>query len=58
MKLKADEERAEELQLEAAEKLPPYDRSRLFCYLHERKFGTPAYPYRGWTRRSTAGSRG
>jgi chromosome segregation ATPase len=50
MQLKANEERAEELQLDAAEKLPAYDRSRLFGYLYNRRFGTPEYAHRGWTR--------
>jgi hypothetical protein len=50
MMLKANEERAEELQREADEKLPAYQSSRLFQYLLRQKFGTPAYVQTGWTR--------
>lgn len=49
-RLQADEQRAEEVQLEAAEKLPAYDRSALFQYLYRRGFGTPAYVHVGWRR--------
>ena len=49
-KLKLDEGRAEALAREAAEKLPPYDRSRLFRYLHDRGFDTLEYHAPGWVR--------
>ncbi len=49
MQLKANEERTEELQREAVEKLPAYFGSRLFQYLYRRKFGTPEYTDKGWT---------
>ncbi len=35
---------------EAAEKLPQYDRSRLFRYLHDRGFGTSEYQAAGWVK--------
>ena len=45
------ETRVVESQREAEEKLPAYRKSRLFAYLHDRKFGTPDYQQRGMTRR-------
>jgi hypothetical protein len=35
----------------ATEKLPKYERSRLFRYLHDRRFGTEFYVHRGLFRR-------
>ena len=49
-KLHRDEGRVEELARESAEKLPLYDRSRLFRYLHDRRYGTPDYKPGGWVR--------
>jgi chromosome segregation ATPase len=49
--LKRNEERAQELRREADDKLPAYERSRLFQYLNERRFATPEYAVRGLTRR-------
>ena len=48
-------ERAEanlaEIEQDAARKLPAYDNSKLFHYLHDQGFGTDAYTKRGFTRR-------
>ena len=49
--LARDEQRAEELANEAREKLPAYEGSRLFTYLHRRGYGTPAYTAGGFARR-------
>jgi hypothetical protein len=49
-KLHRDERRVDELARESAEKLPAYDRSRLFRYLHDRGYGTPDYKPSGWVR--------
>ncbi len=49
--LARDIARAEELRAEAKLKLPPYDKSRLFGYLWDRKFGTTEYRSRGFTAR-------
>ncbi len=49
-RLHRDEERASDMAREAAEKLPGYRRSRLFCYLYDRGFGTAEYRGVGWTR--------
>ncbi len=49
--LKRDEERVAEIAKEAREKLPAYERSRLFNYLLEQRFGSPDYPSRGLVRR-------
>jgi hypothetical protein len=46
-KLHRDEKRVEDMAKEAAEKLPHYDRSRLFRYLYDRGFGTSAYQSKG-----------
>jgi hypothetical protein len=51
VRLARDIERRDELQKEAKEKLPPYERSRLFQYLWRRKFGTPEYGSRGFVAR-------
>ncbi len=50
-KLARDEERAQEIAREAADKLPAYERSRLFHYLLRRGYGTPEYRAYGLTRR-------
>jgi hypothetical protein len=42
-RLHRDELRVAEVQKEAAEKLPRYDRSKVFLYLYGRKFATPEY---------------
>lgn len=48
-------ERAEanlsEIEQDAARKLPGYDKSTMFKYLRDRKFGTAEYTKRGFTRR-------
>ncbi len=51
VRLARDTERAGEIAAEAKQKLPPYERSRLFQYLWERKFATPEYAARGLTAR-------
>lgn len=50
-RLKQNEQRVDEIQREADEKLPAYQQSKLFGYLYDRGFRTPQY--RGWglTRR-------
>lgn len=45
--LERNEERIAEIKQEASEKLPAYDNSRLFRYLFDRDFGTPAYKKKG-----------
>jgi prefoldin subunit 5 len=50
-KLHRDESRVEELARESTEKLPAYDRSRLFRYLHDRGYSTPDYKPSDWVRR-------
>jgi len=49
--LKRNEERVAEMREEVAEKLPAYEKSRLFKYLHRRGFGTSEYKAKGLTRR-------
>ena len=49
--LERAEANLEEIEQDAAKKLPAYDKSDLFTYLRDRKFGTPAYGKRGFTRR-------
>jgi hypothetical protein len=49
--LKRNEERVAESQQEAKEKLPAYQRSSLFQYLHKRRYGTPHYQHGGLTKR-------
>jgi hypothetical protein len=51
LQLDANEQRVEEVQLEASRKLPAYSGSRLFMYLYRRQYGTPEYTARGFTRR-------
>ena len=40
-----------EIRAEAQEKLPSYDKNRLFRYLLDRDYGKPEYKKKGWTRR-------
>ncbi|MEM9828127.1 MAG: hypothetical protein AAF958_16160 [Planctomycetota bacterium] len=40
-----------EIEQDAARKLPAYERCKLFGYLRDRGFGTPQYTHRGITRR-------
>lgn len=49
--LKRNEQRVAEMREEVAEKLPAYEKCRLFKYLHRRGFGTPEYKAKGFTRR-------
>ena len=49
--LHRDEERVADVQSGAREKLPTYERSSLFQYLYCRRYLTPEYTQRGWTRR-------
>ena len=49
--LRRDEKRVADVQAGASEKLPTYERSSLFQYLYRRRFLTPEYIQRGWTRR-------
>ena len=49
--LERNEERVAEIQAEAKEKLPSYNKSRLFRYLIDRDYGTSAYKKKGWTKR-------
>jgi chromosome segregation ATPase len=42
-KLDRNEQRITEIEREADEKLPAYEQSRLFQYLHEQGYGTPGY---------------
>jgi hypothetical protein len=49
--LKRNEERVAESKKEAKEKLPAYERSSFFQYLHKRNYGTPKYACRGMTKR-------
>lgn len=49
--LNRDEKRVEEIKEEAAEKLPSYEKSSLFQYLHKRGYGTSGYKKDGLTKR-------
>jgi hypothetical protein len=49
--LNRNEQRVDEIKKEAAEKLPSYEKSSLFKYLHKRGFGTSGYGKRGLTKR-------
>src|SRR5436190_9294420 len=49
--LKRDEERVTQIAHEADEKRPAYERSRLFRYLQDQRYGTPEYRARGLVRR-------
>lgn len=48
--LHRNERRVAEVRKEEAEKLPRYDHSRLFRYLYERQYATPAYTSKGLIR--------
>ncbi len=49
--LHRDEQRVADVQSGAREKLPTYEQSSLFQYLYRRRYLTPEYTQRGWTRR-------
>jgi hypothetical protein len=49
--LNRNEQRVAQIQAEADQKLPSYEQSRLFQYLHQRGYGTPTYKKEGLTRR-------
>lgn len=49
-RLAKNQKRLEEFKAEAKEKLPLYDKSKLFTYLLNRKFGSPDYQGRGIAR--------
>jgi hypothetical protein len=49
--LARDLERAEEIAAEAKQKRPAYERSRLFQYLWQRRFGAPDHAATGFTAR-------
>jgi chromosome segregation ATPase len=53
-RLAQNEQRVQEIQREAEEKLPAYRQSDLFGYLYRRRFGTSEYRGRGPTRRLDA----
>ena len=48
--LHRNEQRVGDIEKDAAEKLPNYEKSRLFLYLYDRKFGTLEYKGGEWTR--------
>ena len=48
--LERNEERIAEIKQEAADKLPAYEKNRLFRYLRDRGFGTAEYKKKGLTR--------
>ena len=50
-RLTQNEERMQQVNDEAGEKLPSYENSRLFMYLYNRKYGTSEYESRGLTKR-------
>lgn len=49
--LERAEANLEEIEQDAEKKLPAYNDSTLFEYLRQRRFGTPDYKHRGFTRR-------
>ncbi|MEL6104938.1 MAG: hypothetical protein AAFU85_02825 [Planctomycetota bacterium] len=49
--LERAESNLDEIEQDAAKKLPAYRKSSLFTYLRDRNFGTGQYPKRGITRR-------
>ena len=49
--LNRNEDRVAEIKQEAARKLPSYEKSSLFQYLHKRGFGTSGYTKSGLTKR-------
>lgn len=48
--LHRNEGRVGEIEKEAADKLPYYEKSRLFLYLYRRKYGTIDYNVTGWVK--------
>ncbi len=48
--LERNEQRIAEIKQEATEKLPAYDKNRMFRYLYDRGFGTSGYKKKGLTR--------
>lgn len=50
--LERAEDNLREIDQDSARKLPAYEESDLFTYLRDRKFGTPEYRQRGFTRRT------
>lgn len=48
--LEKDEQRVADIKIEASEKLPSYEKSSLFQYLHKRGYGTAGYGKRGLTK--------
>ena len=48
--LKRNELRVAEMRDEVAEKLPAYEKSKLFKYLHRRGYGTAEYKGKGLTK--------
>jgi chromosome segregation ATPase len=51
LRIDRGEANLKEIEADAREKLPAYENSSLFKYLHDRGFGTPQYEHRGFTRR-------
>lgn len=49
--LERAEDNLNEIEQDAARKLPAYQESALFTYLSDRKYGTEHYKHRGFTRR-------
>ncbi len=49
--LERNEQRVSDMQHEASEKLPSYEKSQLFQYLHKRGYGTSGYKKKGLTKR-------
>ncbi|MDZ4656539.1 MAG: hypothetical protein SH868_03055 [Bythopirellula sp.] len=49
--LERNEQRVTDIQRDAAEKLPSYEKSQLFQYLHKRGYGTSGYKKEGLTKR-------
>lgn len=49
--LERAESNLQEIEQDAARKLPAYDNSALFRYLYDRRYGTRQYTHRGFTRR-------
>lgn len=49
--LNRNEQRVTDIQQEATEKLPSYEKSQLFQYLHKRGYGTSGYNKKGFTKR-------
>ena len=49
--LERAEANLDEIEQDAAKKLPAYDESKLFRYLYDQGFGTSAYTKRGFSRR-------